>query len=355
MSQNSFKNLLGLDISDYKIRFFQFREQRKNKATIRSFSEINVPPGYISAGEIHNAAEVVKLIKACIAKPRFGKADTKYVNASLPEKKTYLKTISIPNVPENEMRGAVSWGIEQNIPVTADQIYFDWSRLTRPGDKAKETVTTIVGVAPRTLVDSYTSAIQEAGLIPISLENESIALARCLVNPAAQATSLSLILDMGKSRTTLAICTNDAVYYTATVDLNGTEMTQAIADKLQLSFEDAEKAKIICGLDQRKGRGAIKSILEPMISQCISIIQDNINYYQTYLARGEKISTILLTGSVSQMVGLPEYIEHRLQCKTVIGDPWANLSLMLHKGEKNRADNFFSFTTAIGLALKKID
>ncbi|MFA4930496.1 MAG: type IV pilus assembly protein PilM [Patescibacteria group bacterium] len=350
---NIFKNPIGIDISDFKIRLFQVEQKRKNNYKLSAYTEIAVPDGFISDGEIKNRDEVIKLITTCYTKPVFGKFTTRYVNASISEKKAFLKNISIPNVPPNELLGAIRWGIEQNIPVTLDQSYFDWSILG-PSPKDINKLQAIVVVASRQIVDSYTEVIEQAGLQVLSFENESAAIARCLISKENESLPI-VIIDLGKSRTTIIIHYQNVVQYSNTIDINGKDMTTLISQYLHLNYTDAEKAKIICGLDKTKAKGSIRKILLPIIESLMLKIQENIDYFNNYLsADTNQVNKIILTGSVAMMQGLASYAHESLRMPIELSQPWVNINLE-HR-QKNIVSNdkgFYSYTTAIGLALKK--
>lgn len=350
---NIFKNPLGIDISDFKIRVIQIDRNSKNKNRIIGYGDATVPDGYISDGEIKNKTEVTTLIKQCLEKPTFGKFTSKYVNASVSEKKAFLKNITIPNVPANELAGAVRWGIEQNIPVTVDQTYFDWAVLG-PDKSARDKLQTIVVVAPKDIIDSYTDCIQNAGLQVLSFENESAAIARCLIPNDIESSPIAIV-DLGKSRTTIIIHAHGSVQYTNTIEVNGNAMTKLIAQTLHLNQPDAEKAKIICGLDKTKAKGSIRKILLPIIDNLISKIKENIEYYNSYLTHdATALKKIILTGSVASMEGLGEYIQDPLKLSIQHAQPWINVPLDPRQKKHVVNDaNFFSYTTAIGLSLKK--
>jgi len=354
MSQyNSFNNPIGVDISDFKIRFFQLHRTGKKEPGIQSFGETTLPKGLIVDGLIKNEMQVIELIKKMFANPLYDKPNSKYINVSLPEKRIYIKTILIPNVPDNEISGAVKWGIEQNIPVTLDQVYYDWHIFEAVPKKEKGKIKILVSVAPKEIVDTHTRIIKQVGYLPIGFENESVAMARCLINQKDTLKESVLILDLGKSRTNFIIYHGNAVQYSSTLDITGETMTKIISQSLKLSFDDAEKAKIICGLDSKKGRGSIKKILEPIMQKLVSTVQEQIKYYDSYIAGDEKNQIILLTGSASKMVGLPTYLESNLKLKTFVGNPATNITYKSTKGlQSSHKNKFFSYTTAIGLALK---
>jgi len=349
---NPFTTQIGLDISDFKIRFIQIDSKKKNKISINSYGQVDVPKNHVSSGEIQNEESITSLIKDLIKKPEYGKVEKKYVNASLPEKKTYVKVIEIPDVPKNELKGAVSWGIEQNIPIQLENSYFDWNIINKNITNNKLRV--LASVAPKNIVDSYTRVIKNAGLIPISLENESTAVTRCLIDQNSNVKSSLMIIDLGRSRTSLIIYSHNTVQYTSTISVSGHEMTESISKLTNLSYHDAEKAKIIYGLDNKKAKGEVKKVIVPIIDRLIGKIKENISYFDEYMATKSKINTTLLTGSVSQMLGLTEYMQRKLNLNVLLGDPWSNLTLL--KGQENlKQKNFYPFATSIGLAIKKFD
>lgn len=163
-----------------------------------------------------------------------------------------------------------------------------------------------------------------------------------------------MVIDLGRSRTSLIIYSHNTVQYTSTISVSGHEMTESISKLTKLSYKDAEKAKIIYGLDGNKAKGEIKKVISPIIDRLIGKIKENINYFDEYMATKSKINTILLTGSVSQTLCLAPYMQSKLNLNVIIGDPWSNLTLL--KGqEKLKQKNFYPFATSIGLAIKKFE
>ena len=346
-----FKDHIGMDISDYKIRFFQTHALSNSKIRVESYGEIDTKKDQIVSGDIKDKNAVVELIKTMFDNPVYGKPDGKYIHASLPEKKIFIKTVVIPKVPENEIKGAVAWAVEQNIPLEIDDSYFDWQVLG-PNHKNSNSLNVLISVAPKNIVDTYTQILSDAGLTPIGFENESISIARCLIDQNSNIKKPLLILDLGRSRSNVIIADNNSVYFTSTVDVSGREMTEALAKSLDLSLQDAEKGKIIFGLDDKKARGKVKSTLEPVIDRLIEKISEGIDFFNNYAEISGTVSSVLLTGSVCRMVGLPEYMQKNLSLPVIAGDPWNNAPAPKIENNETKVD-FLSYATAIGLALKK--
>lgn len=349
MSLQPFTNTIGLDISDSKIRFAELNNTNAKRAQLMAYGEIMVPENCITSGEIKDQAKVAELIRTMTSKPIYGKLKTKFVNGSLSEKKTFIKTVQIPSVPPEELAGAVGWGIEQNIPVTLASVYYDWFIMNNGKTTDDNKLNVMVSVSPRTLSDQYTSLIKQAGLIPIGLENESTAIARCLLDLQKPNPPSMFIIDLGRSRTNIMMYSQHAIQFAESIDVSGREMTEAVAKELHMTYEDAERAKIITGLDPKKSRGSVRSILEPIMQRLLTRIEEGIYFYENYISKGEKIEQLLLTGSVSRMEDASTYLQEKLKRPVTIGNSLVNIS---SKSRKQSNIDFISYTTALGLALK---
>lgn len=345
---NKFENSFGLDFSDLRLRMIQFKK-RGNGLKLICFNEISIPPGNIIESEIKNFEVVLDLVNKLIKNPIGGKLINNQVVASLPERKTFTKVIEIPKIPEKEINGAVKWEIEQHIPLSIDEVYSDWQLLKT--DEKKKICKLMVAVAPKSIVDSYTSILKSSKLVPIALETESLAICRSLINQKEESKNAFIIVDLGASRTSLIIYDRKAIQYTATLEISGNSMTEMISKKLNLSFEQAEKAKIICGLDEKMGKGVVKNILMPTILELTKKIQEAINFYISHLPEGNPIKTVVLSGGVGQMKKLNAIIANNLKLEVIIGNPFLNVP-KLKLIDKFNKDKYLPFTTAIGLALK---
>ncbi len=351
---NPFDNLIGLDISDSKIRFIQFNRKGREKAQINAFSEAPLEPGLMSAGETKNPTKIVRIISGLVEKPQFGKVKSQFVNFSLPEKRSFVKVVSIPNVPDNEQPGAVRWAIEQNIPVEIQESNYDWQIIPRQPNTEKDKLSVMVSVTPKKIVESFTRMVVQAGLEPVCAENESIANTRALIPNSVKETESIMIIDLGRSRTNIMIYSNNAVQFSSTIEVSGNEMTKAVADKLHLSFEDAEKIKILYGLDSRKGRGKIQTVLKPLMMQLVGKINEYVEYYNQYMLEQRSISRILLTGNVSNLHGVKSFFEQALHVPIQRGNSYEHIHVTNADDPVIAKLNISSFTTAIGLALKDL-
>jgi len=270
----------------------------------------------------------------------------------LPETKAFLRIVSIPTMKEEEVREAIKWAMEANIPMPIEEVYYDWQILEQQFEKKSKNMNVLVVAVARTVVDQFVSVLEDAGLDIFGLEIESIAQARSLLNQKQKNTTL--IIDIGDRRTSFLIAHDFVPSFTSSIPLSGESFTDAIAKAMGISQAEAEKVKIHYGIGSSLKNDHVFTAVRPVVDNLISEIKKSIDFYITGLQYSTTIDEVLLCGGGARTKGLASYIAQGLQHGVVLGDPWVNLSL-----EKNVVpigrEEAVQFSTAIGLALKEFD
>ncbi|MFH0856657.1 MAG: type IV pilus assembly protein PilM [bacterium] len=338
---------MGINISDNSIKIAQIG----NKGQITALNKITVPDGFIVNGEIIKHAEVVKLLKDLIRETN--KKSPVFTNeaiCSLPEKFTYLKYAKMP--PSSNINTEINNIIAESFPEEIDKLYVDWQIVNQKKAKlSNEPIEIMIGACSKELIESYIKVFEEAGIILISLEIESLAIARAVadMNPLE---SLPLgIIDIG-AKSSIFIIYNKNVRFSIIISFSGDKITNLLAATLNITPKQAEKAKILCGLDQKKAKGAVKKVLTPLTADLLKKIKEIENYYINYLG-GENFSKILLTGGAANLQGIDKLIQEGSQVKVEICDPLINLKTNLNEVKESKQE-LLSYATAMGLALNGI-
>jgi type IV pilus assembly protein PilM len=295
----------------------------------------------------------------------------------LPETKTYLKLIEVEKGP-NDASNIIGAEIEKNIPVTLDEIYFDWQRVK----ENEEFDYFLIGAAPRDIVDEYFETAGKTGLSILASEIEAAAICRSLLteesndqDPAIKNSNYGL-LDIGARRSSLIIYSGNTPVISISIPISSHQASREISKKLEISGDQAEKAKIICGLDETKAKGIVKEILGAMIKDLIKKIRSGLEYYNNHYPDFGPVGKILLCGGGSNIKDLDKIIAKELFIDTQYGNIFTHLneskeSIMSKFSEKHnldlkilnskksdiisaRQDSSLCYATAMGLALRNI-
>lgn len=304
----------------------------------------------INDGRIVEKEKVSQLIQKVIGEAGPKKTSTKKVICSLPESKAFLRVINIPKVSEEEANEAVKWELEANIPLTTDQVYFDWQLLEEQGGKQR--VLTVA--VSKEVIDDLVSVLSGAGLEVYGLEVESISSARCLIPKGAENKDISIIVDIGTKKTSFIIVEGMTPYFTSSVPFSSEAISEAISGKLNMSKPEAEEIKLGRGVEFSLENSSVFNVVKPLLESLAGEIEKTIDFYRSISKEPQDIRRVILCGSGANIKGIIPYLATRLSLNIIVGDPWTNLDFGNNLPAIDH-DNSLSFTTAVGLALKKIE
>src|SRR3990170_3670570 len=303
---NPFPHAFGLDITNYRMRFVDIERKRnfsgKSYSSLRSFNQIDIPEGLVRDGEIKDEKKLSDLIKSMLATAIPRKTATKFVVASLPEPKTFIKVINIHWMEETEVPQAVKWEIEKHLP--------------------------------------------------FSIEVEAIAIARDLLTET-DLEKPSLIIDIGRSRTNLILTAQGSVQFTTSLKFSGENIVQNIMDELAVTREEAMRLRDLCGVDPRRCKGEVRKIIFNSFDNLFKHTNITLQFYQDHINASSFPEKILLTGSSSMIAGLESIITDETKIPSEIVNPSAKIKPIRNGQINEKFINILpGLSTAIGLALR---
>lgn len=204
----------GVSVSDNAIRFFQF-EKKGQRLVIKKYLERLLPEGLIISGHIHEPYQVVDILKGIKKEIK-----TPYVRVSLPEEKAFLFKTDVPLVPSDDIRSNIEFKLEENVPLPANTLTFDFA-VVDPKDPKKTHFDVVVSAIPREVIDVYVEVFQSAGFIPYSLEIESQAIARSLLTKQQRGTYV--LVHCAPQKVGLYIVSHSIIHFTSTVSVQTKE------------------------------------------------------------------------------------------------------------------------------------
>lgn len=346
----------GLDISDLSVKIIGLKKNRKG-SDLLFWGNTAIPKGIITQGDIVQEEEAASFIRKALAGTRGEKIRSPYVAVALPEEKTFMKVIKMPNMREKELESAVRIEAENHIPLNVEEAVIGFRVIPIPKDrKDQEHLDILLSAVARPVVESYSSVVKKAGLVPVLMEPESLSIARCLI-PRNVRVEPTLIIDFGTSRTTFIIVSGSSIRFTSSIGISSDTITRAIANILGVSVEDAEKLKLTHGLNKRAHGGKIYEAANSVLAELVNEIERQLRFYQSHATHehmaGERIvNKVILSGGGSLLSGFKEYLKKGLARSVELGNPFTNV---FEKSQRSRrepaASKILSYTTAIGLAL----
>lgn len=357
------QNPLGINISDSSIKLAQIG----SKGSLRLLKKIRLPEGCVVNGEIMKEDEAANTLRELVKEAdKIKNISTKEAVCSLPEKTTYLKNLKIQKT--GNLEEEIYSEISKFIPEDMEKLYIDWQILNKPKDNFENfEAEIIVGVGKKDIIEKTTRVIEKAGLLPIIMDIESLAVSRALIKNEKKQKSFSYleknrdidlqsekndqtigILDIG-SKESFFLIYNKNLKFTVSLEFSDNNIMKLIAETLKISSAQAKKAKIQCGLDPKKAKGSVRKILSPAIEKLAKDIKEIEEYHINY-NNGEKFDKILLCGGGASLLAIDDAIQKNIKIETVCGDAAVNLKISPDEAAALKKETL-QYEASIGLAL----
>ena len=318
----------GLDIGDQSLKVLQLQAHH-NKPRLKGFAEITLPPGLIQGGEILKPEEVAKHINSALQQAHIF---ARHTVVALPEAKTFIKLLNIQTHDTTPITQLIQEELTHHLPFEIDEVWWDFKII-----KQQETnLLALVGAAPKQLINTYIKLLDLAGLIPVALDLEPLAIARALIIEGS-ASTCTMIADLGATKSTLIVANQNSIIATADGHSTGNQLTEQLAKKLAIDSADAQQMKHKFGLAD--GSPEYLAVVKEYTDSLINRIKATIDFTHTHNPDYPAISEITLSGGGSLLKKLPETLSTALKIPARIANPWVNTKL----GPNS--------TTACGLAL----
>jgi hypothetical protein len=202
----------------------------------------------------------------------------------------------------------------------------------------------------RGFVEDHITQLKAAGLTPEVIDVDVFALSNAyeLLGPGPQPNpekTATALIDIGASKSNIAIVQGTRLLFTREVYLAGNEITDAIVRTFNEPAEDVERIKSAPG-----------EALEALIDAAMPAFEDLANEIRLSFDYVEgqfevQVSDLVLTGGSSQLPGIPEILGNILGRPVHVFDPLAGLDLVPSRYDMHGLDaNGPSLTVALGLA-----
>jgi cell division protein FtsA len=197
----------------------------------------------------------------------------------------------------------------------------------------------IVSVPERTL-DPLKKCLRDLHLIPIQFVASSYASSFSMASEGVQN---FISIDIGDGTSDVAVFGNsNAILWAGTVPLGGEAITRDIMECFSISYEEAEKMKILYGnLSQSQADNHSSAIDVSLLNNIISArLEETLEIIFSRIPEEHHMQTVFLTGGVAKTLGITEFIAKKFDVK-------ASLAITSSLSDKLRDDPALSTTNGL--------
>lgn len=324
------------------------------------------------------------------------KLKSKAAYISLPGFSGLITVIEFPAMNEEELEEAIKFEARKYIPISMDEVALDWEIIGKIPEKPKQTAgekkpveiqeikkeekqeiekkagilskdlgsifskslsgktgssegknEILLVAAPKSEVMRCGNIVKEAGLDVKNVELELFSLTRAL---AGGDPGCFLIIDIGARITNIILTEKGVIKVNRNVEGGGIEITNIIAENLNISKQRAEELKkededII----NNREMSLIIPVLDMIASEAVRIVNACKEKGNT-----SRVDGIILSGGSSKLKGLDKYLQQKIGIQTSAGNPWRKVLF------NEKLDPFVkkmgnSFSVALGLAFRGLE
>ena len=325
------RDAIGLDIGTSGVRAAHVG-LGGHPPTLLNFGHLSLPPGAVRDGEIMDVGTVSHAIGELWRRAGFKR---KVVHLGIANQNVVARPIDLPYLPEDELRSALQFQVQDYIPIPIDDAILDFQILdefvTENGDRM---LRIMLVAAHRATINTSVEAIERAGLTPAGIDFIPLSLIRSLGSRGSGlgrgSGEQEAIIDIGAGVTNIVVHENSVPRFARVLSIGGNDLTDALASGLGVSFEDAESIK------QRLGLGAPPAappapepgiqqqsaapgspdvagrILDQRATSFVEEIRGSLDYYLAQ-AEATRISRVVISGGASKLPGLAQRLANALR------------------------------------------
>jgi type IV pilus assembly protein PilM len=358
--QKSKKPEIGLEISPEGITAVLL-EKNKN-CTLKNYVYERFPARVVEKGLIINSEMFVSTLKKLTENMKFS---TKVVNIAVPSNVAFIKTITLPDIPLNELRVIIPQEASKHIPFPLNEINIDFEVIEsskRVEDSVKK-VDIILVALTKTIAKTYIDLISSAGFIVNNIDITPFASIRTLANAGYIDDSDSLFIStlIDYENTDISIVYKGMPVFSNSTPLGKKNLIDLISGNLEIDSIAAEKllheiALVIPGINTEQTDPQLSkaaAVIRPVYSSITNEIQKTIEFYNSKNSASRTFKRIIVSGSGACIQNIDKYFTNKLKIETLLCN---SLNSINHNLESNEyllyPVNFPALSTSMGLALK---
>jgi type IV pilus assembly protein PilM len=300
---------IGLDIGASAVRVARVATGKKGPA-LAAFAQVGLPPGAVSEGEIRDSGVVSEAIAQLWKRARLR---SKKAVVGVANQRVVVRQVDLPYMEEKEFRESLRFQAADHIPMPVDTAELDFQIIDDYVSGQERMMRVLLVAAATEMIESFVGTVAAAGVQTVGVDLSPFAAARATSAIARReigGDGAEAVVDVGAGITNIVIHHNGEARFVRIMPLGGADSTEALAEHLNISHDEAEALK----LDLGRGIGSAESqrVLRERVDELVEEIRGSLDFYASS-DDGEPLAGVILTGGGSLTPGLFEKLEQALR------------------------------------------
>ncbi len=298
------KNLVGLDIGSFQIKIVVLHQDEKGNISFVKAGKKTLSHGTIVDKDIRDREGIIFALQNLVDEID---PDINEVTLSLAGHKVLVDKIEIPNPSakgkqETQIQEAVMVEAEQRIPTGIESVQLDHIELGKSEDGKH--IQALLVAARNELVEDYTGAVMDAGLIPVVIDLDSIALYNIFeFNYDIPQEECIALVNIGHSLSNIAFILNGKLFSVRDISNAAQGVWDRLQTELHLSSDDLNELMT----------GSVPIEQSPTMKKAVSNATEDLGIglgmsfsYLENITGGIKVDRVYFTGGA---IGIPFLVD----------------------------------------------
>jgi type IV pilus assembly protein PilM len=381
------KKTVALDIGSSVVKAIQLRKVGRGFELERvGVAEIYPGVDKKSAGVDRRAARI-EAIRQAITQAGIS---AKHSISAVSGEPIIVRYIQLPDMPENELKGAIRWEAEDYIPFPLDEVNLDSVVLGKSEVGGSPKIDVLLVAAKKDLVAEHVSLLKSTDLTPAIVDVDSFAFLNSFeANYMPGASEVVALLDIGAELTNINIYLGGVSRFSRDIAVAGDTINSGIQQRIGCSYQRAEELKIKEGapvaaqeeasadevgdsnlLDTIRGtveritgedlaedspEYVTSQVIRSVLMNIVNEIKRSIQFFENQ-PNGRPVQRVAVGGGTAMMKNLDRFLSQELGLAVEIIDPLRNMGVAGSTVDKNRLEKVrHMLGVSVGLGLRMFD
>lgn len=314
------KRVIAFDIGSNTIKIVVGRHERE-KVVIENMLDIPTPAETVADGKILNDKVLTDIIQYTLNDNKIKVKDIIYTTDST---SIINRELLIPKVEADEMETVIRYEIQQFLPINLNDYILQYTLLGEvegPIDGTSKYKVNVISY-PEKSARSYYDLLSDMDVKPYALDIVHNSVKKLLnindkINEVENNGDETVaLIDMGAEIINVNIYKNKELDFTRIIRNGGNDIDKQLSQRLDISRNLVESIKIEkADLTSILEGDKLNEIVKEVVSEWLTDLSRIIQFYKNK-QRGNDINKVYIYGGTSNIKGLEQTIEEKLNIKT---------------------------------------
>jgi type IV pilus assembly protein PilM len=355
------KTRIGVDVGSTAVRVAEVAAG--DVPVVVRAAQVPLAPGAVEAGEVRQPEVVADALRDL-----WGQAGvkSKQVYLGVGNLRVVVREVSLPWLPEKELRDSLAFQVQEFIPMAADDAVLDFDPLGEMDQGGRRMQRILLVAAHKGMVNALVEAAAAAKLDPQGIDLTPFAAVRA-VGGGDGALDLEsqgdeAVVDVGAHVTSICVHDRGVTRFVRILPSGGRDVTVAIARGLGLDDDVAEALKrgetvvppppevADTAAPELPSRDEVRQLALTRAGSFVDEIRSSLEFYAAQVP-GARIARVVVTGGGSRLDGLLPLLQERIPVEVDRGRLFERVKSELDLSAEATTEAEAVLSVAVGLAI----